>query len=96
MIDIWFLSVITLLFVIILFHVLVEYIDKNSTHNSDSIIKNFKDNKNRNNFVGADDTEMQTQVNQRSAVKIVEIMRIYVVPIVFFVFNVGFWICWFA
>lgn len=100
MIDVWFFAVITLLFAIIIFHVVVEYLDqKRSLEEGSSFPKAGprKEKVMRNNFVISKERKHPTQEDETYLTeKLMKIMRLFVVPTIFVGFNLAFWIYWFA
>lgn len=94
MIDIWFFTVITLLFIIIVFHVIVEYIDQKIEHTKNSSQdENYQDAKK---FEGPKVAWMQTEEEEQDLPeRLMKTMRVIIIPAIFVVFNATFWAYWF-
>ena len=101
MIEIWFLTFICLLSLIIIAHVVVEYVDQYRASNCSSEIHVMKIN---NTYGGASKLPRDSISNyQNQAIKktfrfvpqqILPFLRSRVFPAIFIVFNVIFWIYW--
>ena len=98
MVDIWYMSVISLLFLIIVFHMIVEFIDRHKV----KIIPfqppkvSSKDSKFKahfSNFFQPPDEKNEDP--HATAEHLMKIARYCVVPAIFVVFNATFWFYWF-
>ncbi|KAF2353944.1 C-type lectin-like, partial [Trinorchestia longiramus] len=96
MVDIWFFAVITLLFIIIVFHVFVEYLDQKQDMDDEAFLSVLK----KTNMKGDKFPERKVaweKEGQESELpeKMMRVMRLFVVPALFVVFNTIFWLYWF-